>query len=225
MYCLYCDKLCKNKNSLTQHEIRCKLNPNKIVVNSNFIEYNKKVSDGLIDKVITNQYTKASVLGLPKPIMSDETKSKIGMSGKNRVWTQEMRDNHSKSMIQASINYPESYSSNNVCGRTKLIDVIDSIGNLTKVNGGWEKIVVDYLNTNNINWTNKITEQFYYFWNGKTRIYYPDFYLVDYDKYIEVKGYQRERDLHKWEILKDRLIIIKKDDISLIKLNMFKLNL
>ena len=27
--CRYCGKLCKNKNSLAQHEIRCKNNPNK----------------------------------------------------------------------------------------------------------------------------------------------------------------------------------------------------
>lgn len=30
--CKYCNKECKNKNSLVQHEIRCKLNPNKIQV-------------------------------------------------------------------------------------------------------------------------------------------------------------------------------------------------
>ena len=28
--CKYCNKLCKNKNSLVQHEIRCKENPNRI---------------------------------------------------------------------------------------------------------------------------------------------------------------------------------------------------
>ena len=33
--CKYCGKLCKNKNSLAQHECRCKKNPNKIKVNIN----------------------------------------------------------------------------------------------------------------------------------------------------------------------------------------------
>ena len=28
--CKHCGKECKNKNSLVQHEIRCKLNPNKL---------------------------------------------------------------------------------------------------------------------------------------------------------------------------------------------------
>lgn len=37
--CKYCGKECKNKNSLAQHEIRCKKNPNKII--SPFVEYNK----------------------------------------------------------------------------------------------------------------------------------------------------------------------------------------
>ena len=35
MNCQYCNKECKNKNSLTQHEIRCNKNPNKIVCNGN----------------------------------------------------------------------------------------------------------------------------------------------------------------------------------------------
>lgn len=29
--CKYCGKLCKNKNSLSQHECRCKLNENHII--------------------------------------------------------------------------------------------------------------------------------------------------------------------------------------------------
>ena len=33
--CRYCGKLCKNKNSLTQHEIRCKNNPRKIICYGN----------------------------------------------------------------------------------------------------------------------------------------------------------------------------------------------
>ena len=44
MVCKYCNKLCKNKNSLAQHEIRCKLNPNRRDYNnlSNYILTNRK---------------------------------------------------------------------------------------------------------------------------------------------------------------------------------------
>lgn len=34
LFCKHCGKECKNKNSLVQHEIRCKNNPNKIKVNT-----------------------------------------------------------------------------------------------------------------------------------------------------------------------------------------------
>jgi hypothetical protein len=34
MFCKYCGKECKNENSLKQHEIRCKSNPNRIFVNT-----------------------------------------------------------------------------------------------------------------------------------------------------------------------------------------------
>jgi very-short-patch-repair endonuclease len=37
--CKYCNKSCKNKNSLAQHEIRCKNNPNKI--NTTINNFNK----------------------------------------------------------------------------------------------------------------------------------------------------------------------------------------
>lgn len=39
--------------------------------------------------------------------------------------------------------------------------------------------------------------------------------------YIEVKGFQRDRDIEKWNALKNRLIIIKKNDIKNINLNNF----
>lgn len=33
LYCKFCGKECKNKNSLIQHEIRCKKNPNRLYTN------------------------------------------------------------------------------------------------------------------------------------------------------------------------------------------------
>jgi hypothetical protein len=40
--CIYCNKLCKNKNSLAQHECRCSKNPNKYLIPNNFGEYTHK---------------------------------------------------------------------------------------------------------------------------------------------------------------------------------------
>lgn len=77
--CRYCGKVCKNKNSLAQHEIRCKENPNRIKIKTNFIEYNKSVKLG--KRKASNQFIKAKELGLPQPIITEETREKLG-----RTW-------------------------------------------------------------------------------------------------------------------------------------------
>ena len=56
--CKFCDRECKNNNSLVQHQIRCNKNDNKIEVKSNFIEYNKKIKNNEITKEYTNQFIK-----------------------------------------------------------------------------------------------------------------------------------------------------------------------
>jgi len=70
MICQYCGKECKSLNSLKQHEIRCKYNPNRI--DMSYIKLgHTKGHKGI------NQYIKAIKLGLDKPIVSKETKDKI----------------------------------------------------------------------------------------------------------------------------------------------------
>lgn len=74
MHCQYCTKICKNNNSLRNHERMCKINPNRqfsyFSTNQNDIVEMKK--NGKIE--FTNQYTKAKKLGLPKPELSETTK-------------------------------------------------------------------------------------------------------------------------------------------------------
>ena len=66
-----------------------------------------------------------------------------------------------------------------------------------KVQGTWEKKVAEWLNANNIRWDRiKIVYQ------GHHR-YTPDFYLPDYDFFIEVKGFWRETDIYKMFLVLD----------------------
>lgn len=141
-----------------------------------------------------------------------------------KVWTKEKRLEHSLKMKKAVNDNPESYSSKNVCGRVKTIKTVDSLGNETSCLGKWELLVIDYLNKNNIRWTNKIEENFQYYWNESYHRYFPDFKLLDYDNvFIEVKGYERDRDKAKWEQFPHKLIIIKKEEIEKLKTNRFQL--
>ena len=208
MNCQYCDKTFKNKNALAQHKIRCPSNENRIHIKSNG---NPGHRGG-------NHYTKAKETGIPY-IMSDLTREKIADGSRNRIWTKENRENLSNSMRQAVINNPDSYSANNVCGRVKNIEILNE-GVLVKVKGKWEYNVANYLIENNIRWTNDI-KPFNYIWNDKNHLYFPDFYLIDYKVYVEVKGYQRERDLAKWKYFPEKLIVLKKDEIRLINDNQF----
>lgn len=201
--CKYCNKECKNKNSLTQHEIRCKDNPNKIKVVSNWPKHYKGYGD--------NQYTKAKKLGLPKPEISEETRLKLSVISKNRKLTEEQKEKRSIAMKLAVEKFPESYSASNVNGRVKHIKYND-----INLDSSWEYEVAKALDENNIKWERNKNYSFKYFWNDKEHKYFPDFYLPDLNIFIEVKGYERERDLIKYKTV-DNLLIIKKNEIDNIK--------
>lgn len=97
--CKYCGKECKNKNSLVQHEIRCKENPNRI--KSGFELYNDRGHIGY------NQYTKAKKLGLDKPIMSKETKEKISKTWKGKHLPEEVKQKISESQKKYYLEHPD----------------------------------------------------------------------------------------------------------------------
>jgi hypothetical protein len=214
MKCNYCNKICKNDNSLRNHERLCKLNPNRQVLVSNFIKWNDNVNRGL--QRASNQHIKAKETGTVY-VVSDETKSKISKATKGRQIPSEEIERRKIAMRKAVLRNPSSYTANNISGRTPIIEY-----NGFKLKGSWELETAKWLDRNNIKWTN-IVKGFDYEWNGSTHIYYPDFYLIEYDRYIEVKGYERDRDRAKWKVVKD-LIVLKKEHINKIKNNLFYLN-
>lgn len=215
--CKYCDSIRKNENSLRNHERLCKHNSNRQELKSNFVEYNKRIQSGEISKMYTNKFTKAKILGLPKPKISEETRKKLSEAGKRIVWTQEMRDYRSKVMKEVVLRNPESYSSSNICGRTKITEY-----NGFKLNGSWELEVAKWLDGLELNWTNKIVTPFEYQWQGKVHLYFPDFYLPEKNLYIEVKGYERDRDKEKWKVVPN-LLILKAKEIQQIRKGLYHL--
>lgn len=217
--CKYCGKICKNKNSQAQHEVRCKSNPNRIDVNQstkNLLAYIHKLKTGELKKINTNQYTKAKNLGLPKPEISQETREKLSARSAARKHSLETIDKISNSMKKAVREHPESYSASNVNGRVKKVAYKDHI-----LDSSWEVEVAKFLDSYDIRWE-KPTTGFDYIYDGKTHIYYPDFYLPDFNTYIEVKGYKRKRDLAKWSSVQN-LIVIGKKEILDIKAGTYKL--
>lgn len=60
-----------------------------------------------------------------------------------------------------------------------------------------EVIVAQYLDRLNLKWHRNWTGFFYIDLNGKNRNFYPDFYIEDYDLYVEYKGWIDKKNLHK----------------------------
>lgn len=88
-YCKYCNKECKNNNSLRNHERLCKANPNR-----QFTKFN----DNCWQKAKgTNKFIKAKKLGIEIKV-STETKAKISNSKKGKVHSEETKQKISKSM-------------------------------------------------------------------------------------------------------------------------------
>lgn len=186
--CKFCQKETKPLG-LAPHERLCSKNPN--THKENHPSYGKKG---------TNQYINGAK-------MSEDTKIKISKIQTGKKLSDTHRLSIAKAMQEAVKKYPESYSSSNVSGRAKLYDY-----NGFKLKGTWELIVAKYLDSIGIKWTNDV-KPFEYTWNNTQHQYFPDFYLIELDTYIEVKGYERERDLCKWAVVSN-LIIIKQKEIS-----------
>ena len=215
--CKYCGRVCKNRNSLAQHEIRCKENPNRIKMksnSSNFIEYNKLVKLG--KRKASNQFIKAKELGLPKPIITEETREKLGRTWRGKTLPTQMKEKISEGMQRAVRLYPNSYSSSNVNGRVKKVIYKDII-----LDSQWEADFAIWLDEKQIIWE-RPSKGFEYIYEDKKHIYYPDFYLPQLDIYVEVKGYKRKRDEYKWKSLHN-LIVVSATDIKRIKDNTFDL--
>lgn len=230
--CDYCTKLCKSVNSVRQHEVRCKTNPNRISM-----EYVRGVirsADIEIEECsfCKKEFKKRGARGNHEvrcPENADRKLQIISVAGKisnkkkHTAWAklhyadQSNRDKVSKRMKQAVNEHPESYTSSNR-GRTKQITYND-----IKFQGQWELDFYMWCETNDISIT-RPTKWFDYEWDGN-RKYNPDFYLLDLDLYVEVKGYETDRDRAKWNQFPDALCIVKNKEIMLIRKGQFSLPL
>lgn len=214
LYCKFCNKQCKNLNSLNNHERLCKNNPNRdsiITVDhkgKNNPMYGKKAwNKGLSKETSTKiqkmaeTYTVNHKLGKhKKPIINEEVndirKEKLSLIAKNENNFWKYRRKHLK--IYNGFTFDSSYE----------ISVVES---LDKNNVLWEKPTgFHYIDDNNVK-----------------HYYTPDIYLPEYDVYLDPKndflinninpnlGY-RDVDKIKWvnEQNNIKVIILDKNNLS-----------
>jgi|LakMenE18May11ns_1017448.scaffolds.fasta_scaffold9945298_2 hypothetical protein len=202
--CRYCGNEF-NIYGLKNHEVYCELNPNrKTRAGSDNPNYGK------VGKKGKNQYSNGSK-------MSEETRDKIKKSALGRKLSEDHINKIRSGMKKAVLENPESYSSSNVNGRVKRIDYKG-----ITLDSKWEYEFVKWCDDNNVNWTRNKSDGFEYEYEG-TRTYYPDFYLSDIGFYVEVKGYERDRDREKWKSVPN-IIVIKKKEIEDIRKGIFNIS-
>lgn len=194
LVCAFCLREFETYNGCNTHMRVCNDNPNRC-------------SPPMLGKKGANQAIKARSEGRVYS-MPHETRKKISVTNSNRTWSDERKQQHSDIMKAVVSNHPESYTSSNR-GRVREI-IIDGI----KCQGQWEVDFYLWCKETGI-LVERCDRWFEYNWKG-IRKYNPDFYLPEHDLYVEIKGYETERDREKWKVVSN-LVVIKEREIKLIR--------
>ncbi len=200
LFCNFCQSERKNENSLRNHERLCKKNPDR--------QYTVFSDDGFQKQYSVNQYIKAKMFGLPKPIVSKETRVKLSTAINNR--SPEFKKRVGKKVSETINNKVK-----NGEWHTSLAKRMHYSYKGVDLHGKWELKYAMYLDGNNVLWR-RCSERFEYIFEGKKRHYTPDFYLPETDAYIEIKGYKTEKDKVKWSCFPSnkKLIVLMKNDLK-----------
>lgn len=202
--CPYCNKEF-TKMGICSHIILSHLNIKR--QHNNLKEYIEKVKLGILPKN-KNQFQLAKERG-EEYIVSNETRNKMSLLKKG----QRMSNNAREKISKARSKFLEEVGRG---GFTKIKWY--KIKNIKQeefiVRGNWEYEIAEILNNENIYWIRKIYLK--YVKNEVIKTYCPDFYIPEYNIYIEVKGYFSQVDKEKINLVINQneinlLLIFEKD--------------
>ncbi len=91
------------------------------------------------------------------------------------------------------------------------------------LDGSWEHSFAIYLDSIGIKWERNKKRFIYNNENNNNSYYTPDFFLIDENIFIEVKGYETAKDRCKWRDFPHRLKVIRKEQIDQIKKEIFNI--
>lgn len=201
MNCKFCGKECKNSNSLKQHEIRCKQNPNKIKVTVKGWPKGKHrenpsskgriwITNGIINKMVypedfENNYSKEGwIKGVNEKYRLTVSRTTTGKGG-----TPEREELRKKKISETMSKNPNAGGYRKGSGR----------GHQGWYKGiycdsSWELAYVYYHLENNLK-IERCKETRKYIYNGKEHKYLPDF--ITKDGIFEIKGFSTEQSKEK----------------------------
>lgn len=209
LYCQYCGRVCKNKNSLVQHELRCKYNPNRKIIDFPKRPSRKGVSlgrcwvnNGCENKFIQKELLEEYLNFGWKTGLTDDYKNKISKSltGKSLGKCKDpLKEEERKLKISQSMKGNTNWTHNKRRGNGKK-------GWYKGIfcDSSWELAYVVYHIEHNMH-IKRCNIQFIYEWNGTVRKYFPDF--ITNEGIIEVKGKFDKKSIYKHKCFPDVKII------------------
>jgi hypothetical protein len=78
------------------------------------------------------------------------------------------------------------------------------------LDGTWEVAVANWLDENLYTWKRNTNRFSYLNLKGNVSHYTPDFWVTEFNSYLEIKGYETSLDRCKWSQFSEPLIVWKK---------------
>lgn len=168
-YCNFCGKKCKNKNSKVNHERFCKLNPHRRI--SAIEVRNNDKSIAVWNKGITAQ---------------DDSRVRARVEVQKQNYRRNPSGYHyGHSQSEETRRKLRAHALRNGLGGFHMRR--GHLYNGLKLDSSYEVLVATELDANNIRWER--CKRFKYQWeDGSIHFYTPDFYLPDYDVYLDPKN-------------------------------------
>lgn len=129
-----------------------------------------------------------------------------------RKHTNEFKEKQSKRIIAR---YEDGWMPK--AGRCDKYKYQSNIAGEVSLDGTWELEVAKWLDKQGYNWRRNTKRFPYTNLKGQISHYTPDFWVEEFDGYLEVKGYETPLDHCKWSQFKESLTVWKKSDIKLLK--------
>lgn len=176
--CKYCS--CSfdgfTKSAIGNHSRWCDLNPkrseNYTLVGVSAMNASRKRTG------FSNQYTKAKILGLPKPQISLETRNKLSKASLGRTHSfearQKIKEKAQKSQHRRLLRSTRNY----VC----------KDGSVVLLDSSWEECLAKRLDFLNVLWNRPKNPIQYQTNDGVNHFYFPDFYLPEYNIFLDPKN-------------------------------------
>jgi len=236
LICNKCGKKFKNEKGLKCHTKKvCEKIKNKNNINhicpvcgfyiSNKIQKHINICDGKGPGVIKRLRCTGRGLGWNKGLTKENNESlkkisetlKIRNSNPDNIYR---HTEDTKKLLSKIVKERYSNGWESKAGRCEKIEYVSESAGKIKVDGKWELQVAMYLDKIGVNWIRN--KKRFKYWNdikNRESTYCPDFYVKNWETYIEVKGYETELDRIKWRQFKYRLEIWNRKKLEDLGLN------